>query len=613
MISVELTEDLIREMSWNKSLNDIYNLAALHSWCTQVDRMIVEFIAEYELNSEIIRFLSDKLKEKNVPLEHHIVSLVLLNYLKYSTPDIIELVNKYLYDKITKNDLQFFKNHLFSGAFPLSEGLTYDITNRSFLSAKRAIKKAMQIDSVISKENPLMTVLYMNLILCRVDMNEENRAMLAFLLLKMDVDLPESLEGRVFGYLQDLKDIIQELLEEEITGIEQVTKLKEFFEKPGIDQKEQTEKKKQKSTNNMIKYDSVQQKQEINQLVKEKVKQINKQKSNVSILKTILNSGKENQEDIEESIIKIPLVDASDRKNSELKAESSDFTISTQIDSKSISELTNNIQDVKTKNESISSSKNVSKQKKEQEDKSIPPDVSDNSDDVNKKDIDISEKSKVRKDKSWQIVLKRNRDILESIIRGIGKSDRKSSSPDGKKAGKTTKKEQYKKRVPVNKKNINIYIASIAILLLIIPLFFILRGSYDKKSPVNKLIASSEVISLEADKAPVVQELKENNIEISSTVQKLENSSSKELIPDNFPVDFSIVDDKIIWKVAEGESISGVYYILQELRPQLKDTILEDISIMDWDKLYSAFVNNNPVRDSYHLIYASEVFILPLK
>ena len=245
MLLVYLTEDLIREMSWNKAINDIYDLASLHSWCTQVDQMIDEFITEFESNSEIIRFLSDKLKEKNVPLEHHIISLVLLNYLKYSTPNIIELANNCLYDKITKNDLQFFKYHLFSGAFPLSESLTYDITNRSFLSVKRAIKKAMQIDSVISKENPVMTVLYMNLILCRVDMNEENRAMLAFLLLKMDVDLPESLKGRVFRYLQDLKEIIKELLEEETTGIEQIAKLEENIEKLAVEHKEQDKKKKQ--------------------------------------------------------------------------------------------------------------------------------------------------------------------------------------------------------------------------------------------------------------------------------------------------------------------------------------------------------------------------------
>ncbi len=613
MVLVELTEDLIREMSWNKALNDIYDLAALHSWCTQVDQMIVEFITEYELNSEIIRFLSDKLKEENVPLEHHIVSLVLLNYLKCSTLNIIELANNCLYDKLTKNDLQFFKYHLFSGTFPLSESLTYDITNRSFLSAKRAIKKAMQIDSVISKENPLMTVLYMNLILCRLDMNEENRAMLAFLLLKIDVDLPESLKERVFGYLQDLKEIIKELLEEETTGIEQINKLEENIEKLDVDDKEQNGNKKENSIIKSIKREAVYKNHKIDQHVIEQEKHINKQKSNISILKAILNSGKENQKNIEESIIKIPFANAPAIEDSKLKVKTSDFTVNTQPDSKYISDLVTNSQDAKTINGSIPSLLKESKHKEEQENKPISVDLSKKSDSADKKDIDISKKAENKKNKSWQIILKRNRDILESILKGIGKSEKKTSYTNSKKTGKIIKKGLYKNEISGNRKNVHIYIGIIAILIIITSLFFILRRSYDNKIFVNQLISSSEAIPSEADKTSVVEDLKENNIDKSSTTLKLEVYSSQKLIPDNFPLNFTIVDDKIHWIVAEGESISGIFYILQELKPELKGTVLEDISSMEWEELYRAFVENNPVRESYHIIYASELFILPLK
>ena len=142
-------------MDWKAKINEIYNLATLHSWCNQVNELIVDFNTKYEDTKIIIIYLKKKLQEKKLPREHYIVSLVLLFYREYPVGDIIELSINSLYSKLNKNDILFLKEHLFSGNFPLSDDLSQDLTNRSFLSPKVAIKKAMGIDSVISKNNPI--------------------------------------------------------------------------------------------------------------------------------------------------------------------------------------------------------------------------------------------------------------------------------------------------------------------------------------------------------------------------------------------------------------------------------------------------------------------------
>ena len=144
MILVYLTEDLRREMSWNKALDNIYNIAVLHSWCTQTDQMIEEFVNEFkpDTDPELIKYLCTKVTLENEPQEIYSISLVLLNYLGYPTVDIVDYANNCLYEKLNKNDILFFRKHFFSGIYPLPVDLTYDITNRKFLSPKRAIQKA---------------------------------------------------------------------------------------------------------------------------------------------------------------------------------------------------------------------------------------------------------------------------------------------------------------------------------------------------------------------------------------------------------------------------------------------------------------------------------------
>ena len=589
-------------MSWNKDLNNIFDLAALHSWCTQAYQMIDEFTGKYEANSEITDFLTNKLKEKNAPQEHYIISLVLLKYFGFSPESIIELANNCLYDRINKNDLIFLKDHLFSGLFPLPEDLTYDITNRSFLSAKRAIKKAMQIDSVISKENPSMTILYMTFILFRMDMNEENRAMVAFLLLKVNVDLPDGLSERVYRYLWDYKDIIKELLDEENGVFQNSDIIKQKIIDLSINKQNQNEKieeeisdikkmdKKVINPDNKVPIVNRNEKQNSKHKMDESYSNL-KNKSiialqSVSLSETGTGTGKSN---FGRSVLKNVLTSYS---KSDFKKNSESVTNRTKTNIISI----------------INKVKNLIQKSETGEVKTTDDEIQDVIKNAETSKDKISEIAEEIVEKNWRISLKSNKEILKSIISRLERNDDSRTTLNRKKSEIKKGKENHNKVGRGNRKRQKIYIGFIAILLLLLLLFFTIKNSYDKKSLVNKQISSNEVVSLGKDKTSVSQD----NIGSYEELSK-EEADSKELIPADFPIDFSIVDNKILWKVSEGESISGVYYILQELKPQLISTILEDISKMDWEELYDAFVSNNPVRDSYHVIYPSELFILPIK
>ncbi len=610
-------------MNWKKEIDELFKLASLHSWCSQVNDLIVEFNNKHKKNNLIVAYLVSKLKEKNLPGEYYILSLVLLNYQDYPTKDIIELAISSLYGKLNKNDILFFKDHLFSGNFPLSSRLSEDITNRSFLSSKVAIKKAMEIDSVISKNNPIITVLYMNFILSRVDMNEENRAMVAFLLLRLDVELPKSLNERVFKYLVEYKDIIQELLQEEngeTIIIDDIYSINENIKKIQIIQKENILEK-----GNIPESNSVSDQEIISENIKPENLKLHKiTGSGISILEYSTIKTKTNHENttLYKEEKKSPKIDISYLSDNIQIKDKSNLNKMLLLKKDKIHKVKNlkgdieeKIRSKKTKNQSkevIDIRKQTKSDKKELS--SVITNLKRNKTNI----FDKSKKSKfVNKTdiakKSWIIGLKKNKRILESILVGVEKN--KTSM-----IVSITKNINLGRKISVfNKRLLKKYISAGIVIIL----FITIAGlKYTKSVARDSKDLSLNIINdgLIQDKNLLESESLDNGIEFvipetDETKKELDiiyQEDIKNIIPKDFPLNISIKNNKIIWVVKEGESITDLFLALQGNRQNFKNTALEKISNITWEKFFTIFKNNNPVRDSYHIIYPAEIFELPI-
>ncbi len=609
-------------MNWKTEIDELFKLATLHSWCSQVNKLIIEFNSNYKNNNSIVDYLVSILKEKNLPGEYYILSLVLLNYQEYPVKDIIELAITALYSKLNKNDILFFKEHLFSGSFPLSSDLSEDITNRSFLSPKVAIKKAMEIDSVISKNNPIITVLYMNFILSRMDMNEENRAMVAFLLLRVDVELPKSLNERVYKYLIEYKDIIQELLQEEngesiilddIYSIkENITKIEIIQNKNITEEQYVTERKSASDKENI--FESVKPEKFKLQKIREPGMSISEYSTIKTNKKTLFSKEKKSpKKDKSYLTDKIKITDKPDLDEIlSLKREKiyKNKNLKDDIEGKSRSK--------KTKNRSIEET-DIRKQKKSDE-KELSA-VKSNLIRNNKESSDISKKSKpVKKTdivkKSWTIGLKKNKQILESILAGVEKIKHHNIL--------SAKKVKFDKNTIVNRKKIvpekRIVLKYISISAVIFALVTIIAlkliTTVDRESVSPVLNESDSLIqknnSVESESLTVNAAVAAETDEVDGDLDYKVSDRGKQIIQEDFPVNITIINNKIIWKVIEGESITGLFFALQEYRQDFINTDLEKISNTNWETFFRIFKNNNPVRDSYHIIYPEEIFELPL-
>ena len=78
-------------MSWEEDLNNLFDLATLHSWCTQINQMIEAFVLNYKKEPAILDFLDKIIKEQNTPREHSILSIILLNFFGHPIDGIIHL------------------------------------------------------------------------------------------------------------------------------------------------------------------------------------------------------------------------------------------------------------------------------------------------------------------------------------------------------------------------------------------------------------------------------------------------------------------------------------------------------------------------------------------
>lgn len=194
-------------------LRELFEFAHINKWCTQLDERITAFVASVpDTDREPLRVL---LERECVGADAHneqVVLVILLGReLGARVIDTTERLFARLRERLDLADQRFVSAHLFGGDLPLPSDVNHDIVARPYLSFRRAISRAMDIETVSSTFSASEVALYLTLIMCRADLNEQNRAMLSFLLSRIDAELPQNVLEGVFVYLRSLRTVIAEV------------------------------------------------------------------------------------------------------------------------------------------------------------------------------------------------------------------------------------------------------------------------------------------------------------------------------------------------------------------------------------------------------------------
>ncbi len=196
-----------------KKLDDYFRI---HSWCTQMDEKISSFTAALDERGRkyVTRWALDSLEKENLESASQILAIIFLKLNDVPDKELIRLLYTVLSDRLTYEDFNSLNNYIFNGKPPLSPDLFYNITERVFIDKKSALKKALSISSIISEADPQLTIFYMTMLLCRVDLNNENKAMLNLLLYCVDADIPDEMAEGIRRSLSGSADILEEILSE---------------------------------------------------------------------------------------------------------------------------------------------------------------------------------------------------------------------------------------------------------------------------------------------------------------------------------------------------------------------------------------------------------------
>ena len=191
----------------------LFEFAHINKWCTQLDDRIAALLASVpDDDHERLRTLLER-EYTGTDVHNEQAVLVVLLGLQFGgrVIDATERIFDRLRGRLDLADQNFISAHLFQRAGPLPPDVTYDIVTRPYLSFRRAIGRAMGIQTVSSTFTASQVALYLTMIMCRVDLNEQNRAMISLLLSRIDAELPHNVSEGMFVYLRSLKAIIAEV------------------------------------------------------------------------------------------------------------------------------------------------------------------------------------------------------------------------------------------------------------------------------------------------------------------------------------------------------------------------------------------------------------------
>ena len=194
-------------------LRELFEFAHINKWCTQLDERITAFVASVpDTDREPLRVLLEReCVGADVHNEQVVLVILLGRELGARVIDTTERLFARLRGRLDLADQRFVGAHLFGGDLPLPSDVNHDIVARPYLSFRRAISRAMDIETVSSTFSASEVALYLTLIMCRADLNEQNRAMLSFLLSRIDAELPQNVLEGVFVYLRSLRTVIAEV------------------------------------------------------------------------------------------------------------------------------------------------------------------------------------------------------------------------------------------------------------------------------------------------------------------------------------------------------------------------------------------------------------------
>ncbi len=196
-----------------KLLNELDEYFRIHGWCTQTSQKISSLVdGMTEKDQKYVReWAYETLEQVNITSTTQILAIILLKLLGVTDKELIRLLYTVLSGRLTYEDFNSLNLYIFEGKPPLSKDLFYNITERVFLNKKTALLKALSVTTIITEADPELTIFYLTMLLCRVDLNNENRAMLNLLLYCIDADIPDEVSKGVRGYLLSIKDVLEEI------------------------------------------------------------------------------------------------------------------------------------------------------------------------------------------------------------------------------------------------------------------------------------------------------------------------------------------------------------------------------------------------------------------
>jgi hypothetical protein len=204
------------EQSVQSLLDDTYRMVRVHGWCAQSYQLLDELHAAVSGSQESSRHLEAEARRRLATVESNderVLSLGVLHDTGSGAADLAELAYRHLDGRLSTQGFVFFQRYLFDNLSPIPEQITYEITQRVFISFQRAVFQAMQISEFTSDFEPEQVALYLTLLLCRNSLNEQNRAMVFLLLSRIDAPLPPGIRNAVASGMRDLRDVVREVEE----------------------------------------------------------------------------------------------------------------------------------------------------------------------------------------------------------------------------------------------------------------------------------------------------------------------------------------------------------------------------------------------------------------
>ncbi|MBN1649316.1 MAG: hypothetical protein JW874_14865 [Spirochaetales bacterium] len=196
-------------------IDALFQFARLHGWCIQTDNMIDELYRKFRLFTDNEKCVFTKTAlvkfESDMSQEERIVALVLLWKSGEKPARIMDLIYWKFLGNLSQQNYLFMIRNFFVRAYPIPNDIAYDLTQRKFISYRSAILYAMGIEYFDSELDPENTLLYFICLLCRKDLNEQNRAIICYLLSRIDIDMPAGIYTDILATVRRLKDVINDV------------------------------------------------------------------------------------------------------------------------------------------------------------------------------------------------------------------------------------------------------------------------------------------------------------------------------------------------------------------------------------------------------------------